>query len=145
MSQISRRNLLHGAAAAAPIIALAGTGSALPPLPTGTPDPVFAAIEAHRAVNAAFPESDDDEAAHEEWNEAFWDASWDLLETTAPTTLPGWAALTSYIAEHRRAGHEWPERKLRRGEKLGEGSFDNDALKLLASFLNGIVAEGRAS
>jgi hypothetical protein len=103
----SRRAVLSGAAGAAlatttaPAVAAAGI--------LAEPDPIFAAIEAHRAAEAAFTATVDDEAETEEHDPRrpavviAYDrasdnadaAAWALIENP-PTTIAGAAALLRY-------------------------------------------------
>jgi hypothetical protein len=96
----TRRSLLAGipavAAAMAPGAAIAFAG--LPTQPAG--DPIFAAIERHRAAVVRFDAFLDgtNDVEIKESGRAAWDAYWFLLETPPPTTA-GFVALFTYLAE----------------------------------------------
>jgi hypothetical protein len=107
-TQHSRRAILAGAAAlpALAVIPAMALGSA-------SNDPIFAAIECHRAADAAFwlsPHGEtDDEATErlERWSEPAELALADLL-STRPTTILGCVAVLRHL-DHYLAEHEEPE------------------------------------
>jgi hypothetical protein len=102
MSKLSRRSLVTGAAAlpvlAVPAVAIAATAEL---------DPIFALIEAHRAVNAEFikavaaadvldhPQEAQLQAMRNQASHRERDHMWDLI-WTRPTTMSGLAALLAY-------------------------------------------------
>jgi hypothetical protein len=94
-TQLNRRAVLAGAAALPAV--------SVPALVAGAdPDPIFAAIEAHRAARKrldteAFDDADDCPEWHEA-NDATDRAAADLAETK-PVTIAGAAALMRYIVE----------------------------------------------
>jgi hypothetical protein len=100
MHRITRRAVLAGAAAAL-IPPIGGFAAAEGSAPEPSSDPIFAAIERHRAAyvaEVALNDSDDDDAMS-----AACDVEMEALEsllTTAPTTLPGCVAVLRYIEEH---------------------------------------------
>jgi hypothetical protein len=100
-TQLNRRALVAGAAAlpaiAAPVTILAGE-----------PDPIFAAIEDHRAKNAAFRAAlhdGSDEEAQFAACDIEWDAAHDMF-LTVPTTRAGIEALVAYVIVLESAGTE---------------------------------------
>jgi hypothetical protein len=91
-TKLSRRTLVVATAAAAtlPAATLAKANHGLLP----APDPIFAAIERHRAAMAV-QEFEDDEACSLAC-EAEWEAREDFL-LTEPTTIAGIAAVLDYV------------------------------------------------
>ncbi len=119
----SRRSFLSNAAG----LAAGGTALALAaPLPAGaaTPDPVFAMIERHRELSAAFdvavknadnleehPEQESLDAIVDDTSDALLDHA-DALIITEPTTVAGIAAVMRYFAsledwQEPRDSEEW--------------------------------------
>ena len=103
MSAMNRRAILAGAASAA---------VAIPAAAAPMPDPIFAAIEAHRAAWAALEKdcsrlSDEStpeaEAEFYRLNDAVEEAAGILVETQ-PTTMAGAVALLRHVAEHEGQG-----------------------------------------
>jgi hypothetical protein len=103
MSAMNRRAILAGAASAA---------VAIPTAAAPMPDPIFAAIEAHRAAWAALEKdcsrlSDEStpeaEAEFYRLNDAVEEAAGSLVETQ-PTTMAGAVTLLRHVAEHEDKG-----------------------------------------
>ena len=103
MSAMNRRAILAGAASAA---------VAIPTAAAPMPDPIFAAIEAHRAAWAALEKdcsrlSDEStpeaEAEFDRLNAAVEEAVGTLVDTQ-PTTMAGAVALLRHVAEHEDKG-----------------------------------------
>jgi hypothetical protein len=129
-TNITRRKAL------ASLAAVAMTGGAIAGVVAASADPIFRAIETHRAATAAFGAAldrqndlenagisgptfsgdltDDD---HPDWIiaiRAVWatsdaedEAACAILDTP-PTTLEGVAAILAYAAEYERKGDQWP-------------------------------------
>src|SRR5579871_1059647 len=98
-TKTSRRGLLAAIPAMAAAIA-PGAAATLSGLPTSAvADPIFAAIEAHKRAYTLF-NSD----PYDEDGEDLWDAYWQLLDT-APTTIAGFAAMFTYLAERDQYGY----------------------------------------
>lgn len=97
MMSATRRSLFTGALAVA---ALGGSAALAAPA-----DPVFAAIERHKATWKAFSDfcdqhvSPNDVSGWDDLNDADEEAL-DALSETAPTTAQGAQALASYMAAH---------------------------------------------
>lgn len=92
------------------------------------PDPIFAAIEAHKAAWAAFDPIEDTDGPAWDAASAAEFAVWDVLIGTCPTTLAGLAGAARYIAEQ-------PDLLLR-----SEPGTAADALRTLAKALDAIAA-----
>ena len=94
MSTMNRRAILAGTAALPAIVIPAAAQCVL------APDPVFAAIEAHKAAQAAFVAAIDAAGPHDDppasFNHVEADAARAMI-LTVPTTLPGLAALVAHI------------------------------------------------
>jgi hypothetical protein len=113
-SQTSRRLLLAAGSASAVFGALAQAGAAAP----ADPDPIFAAIERHKAAERAFlvtcDRTDEVRASQEgrevtEDDEAAWDSARDVEEAalqalieTAPTSTAGARAAIEWLAYYDR-------------------------------------------
>lgn len=140
----TRRNMLAtiaAAAAAMPMATVPALASA-----SAEPDPIFAAIEAHRAsiarqkaAQAAAPV--DEGLSPKEWSvftDEEFDLSFALVETNA-TTVAGMAALLAYVVEASPVVQVWP---VRDGETVEEKawvkgkysgiSFEFDVIKVAA-------------
>jgi hypothetical protein len=100
---INRRALVAGAASAA---------VAIPAAAAPMPDPIFAAIEAHRAAWAALEKdcsqlsdasTPEAEAEFDRLNDAVEEAAGTLVDTQ-PTTMAGAVALLRHVAEHEGRG-----------------------------------------
>jgi hypothetical protein len=94
----SRRTVLFGAVtagAAASVAALAAIAAA------GTPDPVFALLEAHKAAWAHLLETEARTNDHEPLEGAARavDAAIDEITSTPPTTIVGMRAVIEYLTE----------------------------------------------
>jgi hypothetical protein len=94
MSEMNRRAVLAGAASAAVTLpALADPAE---------PDPIFAAIEAHRACRERLETGQYDDADDcPKWHKAndATDKAADILSKTKPVTIGGAAALMRYVVE----------------------------------------------
>jgi hypothetical protein len=118
----TRRAMLAGAAAI-PTTALPAAALAAMPL---EPDPIFAAIEAHRArwseFNAwcALPEAGTEEgkAAENRLSDAEWEAAIALVEIE-PTTMAGVIALLRYTVGVNECG--WPDILMEKGVENSHG------------------------
>jgi len=95
------------------------------------PDPIFAAIEAHRAAVAAVDVSGvlaDDDVAHEitDRTSEELDAAAIPLVDVRPTTLAGLVALLSHVAECSCRGGDWklPEALVEQGGTFVIAQFD---------------------
>lgn len=103
------------------------------------PDPIFAAIEAHRrragmftaACNVSSPLCDDDprhpaaQAVTDEASDAMRDAALDLV-CIMPTTKAGAAALLHYIASEKLTGWSLPDRIIVTDEDVAEEDEDDE-------------------
>jgi hypothetical protein len=108
-TRLNRRAVLAGAAAV-PAISISG-------LATGAePDPIFAAIEAHRSAWVHFADNPskskvhltaEDDAETERRLDALDDAAC-TLSAINPTTIAGVVALLRYVAEHESEGNDFP-------------------------------------
>jgi hypothetical protein len=128
MSNVSRRAVLSttGRAAVA-TLSLGGLAVAAPAL-VGD-DPIYAAIEAHRVVQARITEicqsvERGETPCSEEVDDIIGDLQgnethliWTLLEVE-PTTVAGVAAFLAHITDYLRHGHQLPERKVDPAEDL---------------------------
>jgi len=122
----SRRTLIAGLAA----LALATTAAAKTTVDTvdGQEDPIFAAIERHRAAMASLEDFDDDEDAEiDAYAEAEQElsASYDALLATVPQTIAGCRALVNHMIE-------------------GLGADFDEALEVLREALGRLAARGAA-
>jgi hypothetical protein len=119
---IDRRAILAGAASLPAI--------SIPAIAAVTePDPIHAAIEAHRAAWARLEDhlrksTAEDEAEEERLNAVIADAE-DGLSATEPTTIAGAVALLRYVVEHR--------------EMSSDHEFAAGALSILADALERMV------
>ena len=111
--------------------ALAMLPAAAVPLAESSDDPIFAAIERHRAVYAAHiagVEADLDDHWHEASSNAEIGAAMALV-ADPPTTLAGAAALTAYALEYKLSDLSWPD--------TGPDDFAAALLRSLNSTLSG--------
>jgi hypothetical protein len=92
---VTRRKILGTAAGAA--AALAATGAS-PMAASPAPDPIFAAIDAYRQVDAEFMAHEGPEDIPDELGDRQWDA-YEAVLRTRPTTPAGLVALTSFARE----------------------------------------------
>jgi hypothetical protein len=142
MRNITRRSAVNA------LVGVAGL-SVIPVAASAIPDPIFAAIERHKALNAAFSHTlhlmgecekehgHADSPEHDEWHrreietcDAEVDAC-DEMIATAPTTLAGLLALLRYV-----------EQEHARGEKL----LDQNGLEeLLSATITALGAIGAVS
>lgn len=97
--------------------ALAGitTAAIARPAASMTPDPVFAAIERHKAASVLFDAACDVQVTSDAHLDAAREAGHaadaiaiEMIETR-PTTLAGILALLRYTADFPLDGHEWPD------------------------------------
>jgi hypothetical protein len=144
MSKISRRSLLRSASASAAALVVAEVAAAVPP---GEVDPIFVLIEEHRLAHARHAQACDADpetpAEQDASGDAWWDASWALVDP-GPVTIAGVAALLIYTQDYAKAGHEWPERDLMEGEAGPSAGvfFESEVIATAARVLADIVAAG---
>ena len=103
LSAFTRRMLLRGAA----VMPIAGL-----PASAAADDPIFAAIESHRAAWDAFATMiktaiSDDDPRIDVASDAEEKAAIAILDVT-PLTIPGVIALLKHAAEHEKSGNTWP-------------------------------------
>jgi hypothetical protein len=108
---VTRRTIVSGAAALPAVVVL-------PALTAPTePDPIFAAIAAHRSAWAALVadgsrlDQEDTPEAEEQLDDihdAVTEAE-ELLNESAPTTMAGVRALCRYVTEHEAPGNDWAD------------------------------------
>jgi hypothetical protein len=104
----SRRTLVAGLATL-PVLAITAAAKTTVDTVGGQEDPIFAAIERHRAAMAALEDFDDDEDAEiDAYAEAEQElsASYEALLATVPQTIPGCRALVDHMIEGLGAGFD---------------------------------------